>query len=206
MKENEENESKIAEDFTLFGGHFKGKFRNRESIGYKTQDCKGKNWQNGGNIWRGIVLKWKIEQVKVTVHQLTMGIMATMTGETSILRMSLLYQLLNSGSCGQYCHFVEGLRNIKDINEQITIGNGHTILATKSGDLKRDVTQLNGSNYLPEMWTNLLITNKALKNGFKLSNDSVLICLEKGPVWLCFDCIIPTSNGFVTGRYLQCYS
>jgi hypothetical protein len=45
----------------------------------------------------------------------------------------------------------------------------------------------------------LFSINKALKNGFKLSNYGVSIRLEKGPVSLCFDRIALTANDFVTG-------
>ena len=70
------------------------------------------------------------------------------------------------------------------------------------------MNQINGSKfdvmlkevkYVPELWVNLFSINKALKNGFKLSNDGISICLSKGPVSLSFDQIIPTTNGFVTG-------
>ena len=116
--------------------------------------------------------------------------------------------ICDSGACGHYCRFMEGLMNVRDINEEITIGNGHTMVATKLGDLKCEVTQVNGLKfdvvlkevkYVPELWVNLFSINKALKNGFKLSNDGISICLSKGPIWLSFDQIIPTTNGFVTG-------
>jgi hypothetical protein len=70
------------------------------------------------------------------------------------------------------------------------------------------VTQVNGSKlevalkkvkYVYEFWINLFSINKALKNEFKLSNDSVSIRLAKDPVSLCFHCIVLTVNGFVTG-------
>jgi hypothetical protein len=69
-------------------------------------------------------------------------------------------------------------------NEQIMIGNGHTMVATKLGDLKCEVTQVNGSKfedtfkelkYVPDLWVNLFRINKALKNGFKLSGNGVSI-------------------------------
>jgi hypothetical protein len=40
---------------------------------------------------------------------------------------------------------VEALRNVKEIYEQITIGNVHTMAAIKFGDLKCEMTQVNGS-------------------------------------------------------------
>jgi hypothetical protein len=50
------------------------------------------------------------------------------------------------------------------------------------------VLQVNGSKfevtlkevkYVPELWVNLFSMNKALKNGFKLSNDGISICISK---------------------------
>jgi hypothetical protein len=67
---------------------------------------------------------------------------------------------------------VEGLRNVKGINVQLTIGNGHTIAATKLGDPKCEVTQFNGSTfevtfrevkYVPELWINLFSINNQSK-------------------------------------------
>jgi hypothetical protein len=57
---------------------------------------------------------------------------------------------------------------------------------TKLGDLKCEVTQVNGSNFevrlkevnnVPELCVNLFRINKALKKGFKLINDGVSMCL-----------------------------
>jgi hypothetical protein len=45
----------------------------------------------------------------------------------------------------------------------------------------------------------LFSINKAPKNGFTLSNGSISIRLAKVLISLCFDCIIPTENGFITG-------
>jgi hypothetical protein len=42
---------------------------------------------------------------------------------------------------------VEELVSVKDINEQITIGNVHKTMATKVGDLKCEVLQVNGSKF-----------------------------------------------------------
>jgi hypothetical protein len=70
------------------------------------------------------------------------------------------------------------------------------------------VTQVKGSKfeitlkevkYMSELWVNLFSINKAINNGFKFRNDGSSIRLVNGPVSLCFDCIIPTTNRFVTG-------
>ncbi len=69
---------------------------------------------------------------------------------------------------GHYSRFVEGLTNVKDANKQFTIGNGCTIVATKLGDLKGELIQVNTSNfdvtlkevkYVAELWVDLFSSN-----------------------------------------------
>ena len=48
--------------------------------------------------------------------------------------------ICDSGACGHYCNFKEGLMNVKEICDEITLGNGKTMTATKVGDLKCKVT------------------------------------------------------------------
>jgi hypothetical protein len=50
------------------------------------------------------------------------------------------------GACGHYCNFKEGLMNIKEISNKITVGNGKTMTATKVVGLKCKVIQLDGSS------------------------------------------------------------
>jgi hypothetical protein len=76
---------------------------------------------------------------------------------------------------------IDGRFNILDIDEKVTVGNGEKMVATKVGSLRRHVIQVDGSNldivindvkFLPELCANLFSVNKALKNGFKLSNKN----------------------------------
>jgi hypothetical protein len=99
----------------------------------------------------------------------------------------------DSGACGHHCNFKEGQMNVKGICEEITVGNGNTMTATIVGDLKCKVIQQDGSSldatlyevkYVPELWMNLFSLNKALKNGYALSNKGFPICLSKGLVQL----------------------
>jgi hypothetical protein len=122
--------------------------------------------------------------------------------------------ICDSGACGHYCNFKEGLMNVKEICDEITVGNGKTMTATKVGDLKCKVIQLDGSSldvtlyevkYVPELWMNLFSLNKALKNGYTLSNKGLSICLSKGPCSVTFDRVIRTTNGFVSGIKLSIY-
>ena len=80
--------------------------------------------------------------------------------------------ICDSGACRHYCNFKAGLMNVKEICEEITVGNGNTMTATKVGDLKCKVIQLDGSSldvtlyevkYVPELWIHLFSLNKALK-------------------------------------------
>jgi hypothetical protein len=95
------------------------------------------------------------------------------------MKQCIMWTLLSI--CGR---FKECRRN----DEQITIGNRHKIVVTKLGDLKCEVTQVNGSNFevilkevkhVPDLWVNLFRINKALKNGFKLRHDRISIRLVK---------------------------
>jgi hypothetical protein len=82
------------------------------------------------------------------------------------------------------------------------------MVATKFGSLRRRVIQVDGSTlnilindvkFLPELCSNLFIVNKALKNGFKLSNKNENISLTKGVASITFDRIIKSLDGAVSG-------
>jgi hypothetical protein len=64
--------------------------------------------------------------------------------------------------------------DVRDIDEKIRVGNGNLLFATKIGNLKLDVTQVNGTNFtitlqgvnfVPDLWVNLFSINQALKKG-----------------------------------------
>jgi hypothetical protein len=55
--------------------------------------------------------------------------------------------ILDSGADCHYCRSVEGLTDIKEIDESIKIGNGDLMKATKIGNLKYEVTQINGEKF-----------------------------------------------------------
>ena len=80
--------------------------------------------------------------------------------------------------------------------------------ATKVGSLKRRVIQLDGSvlnitinevKYVPKLCANLFSINKAIKNGFSLSNKGTSICLTKGSASITFDRVINTLSGTISG-------
>jgi hypothetical protein len=67
---------------------------------------------------------------------------------------------------------VEGLTDVKEINESIKIGNSDLMKETKIGNLKCEVTEINGDmftvtlndvKYVPSLCVNLFSMNKVLK-------------------------------------------
>jgi hypothetical protein len=83
---------------------------------------------------------------------------------------------------------IEGMFDIQDINEKITVGNGNKMMATKVGSLSRCVIQVDGTvldvvinevKYVPDSCANLSSIKKAIKNGFDLSNQGENISLTK---------------------------
>jgi hypothetical protein len=80
--------------------------------------------------------------------------------------------------------------------------------ATKIGNLKCEVTEINGEKftvtlndvkYVPSLCVNLFSLNQALKKGFMVRNDGVLISLTYKHVKLTFDQVIHATDSCVTG-------
>jgi hypothetical protein len=54
--------------------------------------------------------------------------------------------ICDSGACGHYCNFKEGLLDTREIHEEITISNGNSMIAAKVGSLKCKFIQVDGSS------------------------------------------------------------
>jgi hypothetical protein len=111
--------------------------------------------------------------------------------------------ILDKGAICHYWWSAEGLTDVKKINESIKIGNFDSMKSTKIGNLKCQVTQIDGEKltimlndvkYVSSLCVNLLSVNKALKKGFK-----VVIIHDYKHVKLTFDCVIHVRDGCVTG-------
>jgi hypothetical protein len=120
--------------------------------------------------------------------------------------------ILDSGASCLYCQSAEGVTDVKEIDESITIGNGNSMKSTIIGNLKCDVTQVNGEKltitlndvkYVPSLCVNLFSLNKALKKSFKVSKDGVVISLNYKHVKLEFDRVIHATDGCVTGVLMK---
>jgi hypothetical protein len=62
---------------------------------------------------------------------------------------------------------------------------------------------LNDIKYVPSLCVNLFSLNKALKKGFKVSNDGVVVSLNYKYVKLTFDRVIHATDGCVTGVVMK---
>jgi hypothetical protein len=116
--------------------------------------------------------------------------------------------ILDSETSCHYCRTVVGLTDVKEIDESIKIGNDDLMKATKIGNLKCEVIQINGEKftvtlnnvkYVPSLCVILFSLNKALKKGFKVSNDGVVVSLNFKHVKLTFERVINATDGCVTG-------
>jgi hypothetical protein len=111
--------------------------------------------------------------------------------------------VLDSRACCHHCQSAEGLMDIKEIDESIKVKHGDSMKSTKIGNLKYEVTQINGEKfiitlndvkYMPSFCVNLFSLNKALKKGFKVSNDGIVIRPNYKHVKLTFDRVIHATD------------
>jgi hypothetical protein len=61
------------------------------------------------------------------------------------------------------------------------------------------IVTLENVKFVPALWINLFSIEKALKNGFNLSNHGEIMELSKGNVTLTFDKAVRKKNGLVPG-------
>jgi hypothetical protein len=111
--------------------------------------------------------------------------------------------ICDSGSCRYYCNSDKCVSDVKEIDEKSTFGNSESMKATKVGSLKCHIVQLDRFSvnvkpkeikYAIEFRVNLSSISKALKNGFNLSNQGLMISLKKGSVSVKLYRVIKTVN------------
>jgi hypothetical protein len=190
VSSNQSNENVVLEEHALFSGQYKGKCRNCGQIGHKAVQSKKKQFNhvgNKGNMTEGNYCTYfcrtghvkknsfKLKKKELQNNNINCGgnenssrdqqflntqdMAFVTTSENKTLTNEIW--ICDSGACGHYCNFKEGLMNVKEICDKITVGNGKTMTATKEGDLKCKVIQLDGSSldvtlyevkYVPELW------------------------------------------------------
>jgi hypothetical protein len=234
MKSTSNREGEGFEETAFFSGQFKGKCRNCGQIGHKLFQCKncgshnsGNNGNSSGRIFcsycckpghdRKNCFKLKKEDSRSNNASSNNGnsdrpnfgsqdVVFTATASEERIRGDIW--ICDSGASGHYCMSIEGMFDIQDIDEKITVGNGNKMVATKVGSLRRCVIQVDGTvldivinevKYVPDSCANLFSVNKAIKNGFDLSNQGENIALTKGSASITFDRIIKSLDGTVSG-------
>ena len=104
--------------------------------------------------------------------------------------------------------------DVREINENIRVGNDDLLIATKIGSLKFKVIQIDGSTFdiilhdvkfVPDLWVNLFSINQVLKKGHKISNDKITILLSKGSSRITFDRVFKAKDGTVSGIKMMAY-
>jgi hypothetical protein len=203
-------EDNVLEEHALFGGQFKRKCLNCGQLNHKSFQCKNRAVNNGGkngNLSGGTFCLYccttghdkkncfKLKQKEAQNNNNpsnyngsdnrqnyeSQDVLFTATSKNGTLSDDIW--ICDSGACGHFCKSTEGMFNMSDIDEKITVGNGNSMTATKVGSRKRRVVQLNGFvlditinkvKYVPKLCANLFSIKKAFKNGFSLSNKALL--------------------------------
>ena len=136
--------------------------------------------------------------------------LALLDGEIAVKNMEDQDQHLFIGDTGASCHMtgsLDGMFDLHDIDEQITVGNGQVTQATKRGKKRGEITDengvkhavvLNNVKYVPDLAPNNLFSiTYALSHGFSIGNKGETIYLRKNDFTLSFNHCIPTKTGYV---------
>ena len=115
------------------------------------------------------------------------------------------------GDSGASCHMTNddtGLEEISKIDEEIMIGDGKPMKATKVGRMKMEMIKNDGSKqqftlsnvkYVPELHYKVFSLTAALDKGFKIGNKGRVIILRQGDFTITFDNVLNTKTGFISG-------
>jgi len=132
---------------------------------------------------------------------------AYVMGEQKLSPGSSIF-LGDSGASTHMGNEDEGMYDVQEINDPVTVGNGKVLRATKVGKLKRTVHQVNGSTldvilpdykFVPGLHANLFSITKALSSGWEIGNKGVKLTLSKAGHTIEFDRVFKTENGFLCG-------
>jgi gag-polypeptide of LTR copia-type len=120
--------------------------------------------------------------------------------------------ICDSGASSHYCVSDRGMFDVKHIDEKIRVGNGNLLVATKIGIIKLNVTQVKGTNFtitlqgvkfVPDLWVDLFSINQALKKGYSISNNDIIISLNKGLNKITFDRFFKAKDGTFSGILMK---
>jgi hypothetical protein len=106
----------------------------------------------------------------------------------------------------------EGMYNCAGIKEDIKVGDGNFVKATKMGEKCVLIHQPGGvfkeyviheCKYVPKLCINLVGIPSALRRGWNLSNIGIIMSIRKNNHSFVFDQVLPTSSGAITGVIMQ---
>jgi hypothetical protein len=116
---------------------------------------------------------------------------------------------------GASCHMTcspKGMFDCVDIDEDIKLGDGKYIKATKVGHKQGTGHQPNGKQELfvilncklvPDLWVNLFSITSSLRHGWSISNEGIMITLSCNEQSLFFDQVLESSTDAITGVILE---
>ena len=116
--------------------------------------------------------------------------------------------IADSGASTHLGNSEEGMFDVEEIKEPVTIGDGTKLYATKIGKKRCTVLQANGDTmdivlddykFVPKLQHNLFSITKALDNGWSISNKGLTMKLKKGDWSLSFDRRYKTDTGRICG-------
>ena len=114
-----------------------------------------------------------------------------------------LLWIADSGATGHMTANLEGMVNVRDVNENIIIADDSKVRAEKIGDLKLKPTNstttltLKDVWYIPTLGSNLLSVTKATRAGFQLRNEGNVLIFKKDGHEIKFNKEIKTKRGHV---------
>ena len=218
------------EDVGLFAGGFKGHCHNCGQQGHKSTNCPdrkentnyiggkrfrgkcyhcGKTGHKKSNCWD---LHGKPDQANVaTTSHGNAEVTLCMNEVTMKAKEMNMDEWTWIGDSGASCHMTNndtGMYEVQTIQDEITIGNGKPLIATKIGKLKVDIMQKDGSSmevtltgvkYVPNLFCKLFSITKALEKGLNIGNDGKQIYLKTNNFKLTFDQVFNTATGYILG-------
>jgi hypothetical protein len=118
------------------------------------------------------------------------------------------------GDSGASIHMVNnlnGVTEIEEINDTVTLGDGRKVEAPKRGVFHGVVKKVDGStkyvslkvNYVPSLWINLLSITHAIKNGMSLTNDADSMILTNGSCRVKLDRKLSNFNDHTMTVYIE---